>query len=403
MIQIVQVYQASVVVHEVYSMFKGWYRKCVLPPLLTFALGWVVYTVGFILLVVDGHGTNSSSNSNYDRIPHFLVIASGPLLVLTALPHAALSGPSSTIFGFIASILSVPCFSGFGYAMYDSALPVYSSLHSSGGEKEVEVKNVLMFVGSLIAVFSWMLVTMAWNCFAYDWKMIESNDYVVDGEGNFVDPPPLSRGDRNVIFAGIARKLAAVGLLFLAANWCLFLTGLDDEIHSNVTAHTISGEVNLRFNVWTVSVVGLFVILAAAGHAGAYGGASTAMGVCTSFLGMLFLTSVGYTSHCLGMAIYHQCYDGANCYILNTSIPRYIIYQLSGAVGMCLAWAFILALWPFYFKVTERVQGVRWRRKRRRDYLRQVQDDNSVDERQPLLYQGTTTTPQQHRVSISML
>ena len=243
-------------------------RNCMLPALLVFSVGWVIYTVGFILLVADVRGTKRSSN--YDRIPHFLAIASGPFVVLTALP---------IMFGFVTSLLSVPCFSGFGYALYDSALPIYNSLHPSRGERDVHMKNVLIFVGSLIAVFSWMLVMMAWSCFTYDRKVTESNDYVVDGEANFVGPPPHSRADRNIMFAGIARKLAAVVLLFFAANWCLFLTGLDDEIYSNFTAHAISNEVNLQFNIWTVSVVGLLVILAAAGHAGSYGGASTAMGV----------------------------------------------------------------------------------------------------------------------------
>ena len=390
-----------VIARLVLIMFKGWSRKFVLPTLLVFSVGWVIYTIGFILLVADESGTKRSSN--YDRIPHYLTIASGPFVVLTALPHAALSGPISIMFGFVTSLLSVPCFSGFGYALYDSALLIYNSLHPSRGERDVHTKNVLIFVGSLIAVFSWMLVMMAWSCFTYDWKVTESNDYVVDGEANFVGAPPHSRADRNIMFAGIARKLAAVVLLFFAANWCLFLTGLDDEIYSNFTAHAISNEVNLQFNIWTVSVVGLLVILAAAGHAGSYGGASTAMGVCASFLGMLFITSVGYTAHCLGMTVYHNCHDEEmNCYIFDTSIPRYIIYQLSGAVGMCVAWACILALWPCYFKVTEEVQGVRRRRRWHRNYLRRVKDDDSQDERCSLLNHDTTAT-ERHRVSISVL
>lgn len=380
-------------------MFSGWYRKCVLPLLVVFSLGWLVYIIGFILLMVDKDGKKTT---NYDHIPHFLAVTSGPLIVLTALLHAALSGPISAILGLVTSLLSVLCFSGLGHTLYVSSLSVYDSIHHDGRGKGVDGKSVLMFVGSLIAGLSWTLVMMAWNCFTYDWKAIESDD-IVDEEGNFADPPPLSRSDKNVMFAGVARKLAVVVLLLLATSWCLFLTGLDDQIHSNYTAYaTPSSEVNLQFNVWTVSVVGLLVILAAAGHAGSYGGASTAMGVFTSLLGMLLITSVGYTAHHLGMVVYYKCHTGVNCYIVDTSIHRYTIYQLSGALGMCLAWALVLALWPFYFKETERVQGARRRRRRQHDYLSQVQD-NSLDERVPLLYQQSTKTPQPHRPSISVL
>lgn len=376
-------------------LFAGWSRKCVIPSLVVFSLGWVTYVVGFILFMVDGDGKRSSSNPNFDRIPYFLAVTSGPFLVLTALLHAALSGPFSAILGLVTSLISVVCFSGFGYVLYVSSVSVYDSIHH---EKGVDVKSTVMFVGSLIAGFSWMLVMMAWHFFVYDWKVIESNDNIVDEEGNFAEPPPIFR---NTIFSGIARKVAAVVLLVLAASWCLFLTGLDDEIHSNYTAHASpANEVSLQFSLWTLSVVGLLVILAAAGHAGSYGGASTAMGVCTSLLGMLFLTSLGYTTHHLSMGVYHKCHHGVNCYIVDTSIPSYMIYQLSGSVGMCLAWACVLALWPFYFKVTQRVLTARRRRRRQQDYLRQVQDD-SLDERLPLLY--NETTPLQHRPSISVL
>ena len=367
------------------------------PSLSLFALGWLVYLVGFIMLLVNERKENIN---NYDRIPHFLVVIVVPFLVLAVLTHAALSGPLSAFFGLLASLLSVVCFTGYGHILYDTAIPIYKNLHDDGATG-VDAEIIIMFIGSLIASMSWVLVMVAWNFFTYNWRVIESNDYVVDEEGNFTDLPPPAMGFINIFFSGFARKLAALVLVFLAASWCVFVTGLNEEIRRNFTSHAIqSDEVDLQFSVWMVSVVGFLVILAAAGHAGAHGGASLAMGICSSLLGMLFLTSVGYTTHRVGMAIFHKCQGGENCNILYTSIPKYLIYQLSGTIGMCVAWACLLALWPFYFKVTERVQEARRRKRWQREYRRQTQfDDDSLDERMPLLHQKMDAK----RPSISVL
>ena len=375
------------------GLFTGWSRKSVLPSLLLFSVGWVVYMVGFFLLLLDDHGED---NNNYDRIPHFLVVTSGPFLVLSAILHAALSGPLSACCGLIASLLSVACFTGYGHIIYESAIPIYINLLRGEGVNDMDVHLVMMFIGSLIGSFSWMLVIMAWNCFNDDWRMIKSNEYVVAEEQIITNYSHFSRRYIKIVFAGVARKLAAIVLVCLAASWCVFVTGLTEEIQSNLTSHAgESDEVNLQFSVWMVSVVGFLVILAAAGHAGAHGGASLAMGICSSLLGMLFLTSVGYTTHRLGMAIYNKCQGGENCHIFTTSIPDYAIIQLTGAVGMCFTWGCTLALWPFYVYVKDRVQ-------RHQESFRQAPlgQEISLDETLPLLHHENSTAHRGERPCI---
>ena len=383
-------------------VFKGLCRKLVIPLLVVFSLGWLLYMIGFIKLLNDKKNADNkktAGSKNVDNIPYYVAAVTGPIIVIFGFLHAASSGPISAIFGSVTSFVSVFCFAGFGYVQYESSFRVYETTIS--GKKLDD--TWLMLVGSYVAGLSWMLILVTWNCFTYDWKRIQMED-IVDEEGNVMEPAPQSMWNRNVIFAGVARKLAGVILVFVAASWCLYITGLDYEVkhNSTIVVSSYSTGIYLQFNVWAVCAIGLLVFLAAAGHAGAYGGASTAMGVCTSILGMLFVASVGYTALSLGIHVNELCRSGTNCYILDTAIPKSIIYELSGSLGMCLAWACVVALWPFYFKETERVQNSRRSASSRREYLRQVQDD-SIDERVPLLYQQQNdSTGQQHRTSISV-
>ena len=326
-------------------------------------------------------GNMNVDNKNVHNIPYYVAAVTGPIIVVFGFLHAASSGPISAIFGSITSFVSVICFAGFGYVQYESSVLVYHNTISVDDEKTWR----MMLVGSYVAGLSWMLILVTWNCFTYDWKRIQIED-IVDEEGNVMEPAPQCTWNRKVIFAGVARKLAGVILLLVAASWCLYITGVA-SLHSS----GINLAFRTPFNVWAVCVIGLLVFLAAAGHAGAYGGASTAMGVCTSILGMLFVASVGCTAFSLGIFIDELCRSGMNCYISDTEIPKSFIYELSGSLGMCLAWACVVALWPLY-KETERVRNSR----RSASSLGQVQDD-SIDERVPLLYEQNDSTGQQHR------
>jgi len=377
-------------------LFKGWCRKFVILLLIGFSLGWVLYAIGFILLL---NNKDEKRANNFEHTPRYLAAAGGLLTVVLAFLHAASSGPLSAFLGALTGFVSAFSSMGFGYVIYSTTTSVYNFTLSKG----VEVRNEtwLMFVGSYVAVASWMLVMAAWNHFIYDWKFVQVVN-VVDEDGNFTDNSYSARLSRNVIFAGIARKVAAVVLLFVGGSWCLYITGLSQEIRaSHAVDFSSEGGIQLPFHVWAVCVVSLLAFLSAVGHAGAYGGGSTAMGIFTCILGMFFLTSVGYTSLSLAIKVYSLChYEHKNCYVLDTEISKSTIYQLSGGLGMCLSWACLVALWPFYFRETESTMRERRSARSHQQYMRQVQD--SYEERVPLLHGQSGAAEEVDKSTISI-
>ena len=361
-------------------LFKGWCRKLAIPLLIVFSLGWLVYVIGFVLLLND-KDAKKATEFYFEHTPRYLAAAGGLLTAVLAFLHAASPGPLSAFLGSLTGFVSVFSCMGFGHVIYSTTIPVYNSTLS----KSMDISNEtwLMFVGSYVAVVSWMFVFIAWNCFTYDWKFVQVV-HIVDEDGNFTDNSYPARLRRNVLFAGVARKLAAVVLLFVGASWCLYITGLSEEIRANHTMGVISEEgIQLPFHRWAVCVVGLLAFLSAVGHAGAFGGGGTAMGIFTCILGIFFLTSVGYTSLSLAIEVYTTCHKNDNCYILDTVIRKFTIYQLSGGLALCLSWACLVALWPFYFRETESTRRERNSARFHQQFMRQVQD--SYEERVPLL------------------
>lgn len=319
-------------------LFRGLFRKCSILPLSAVVVGWVVYLVGFILLMVK-------TSSKFDHLPYYVSAATPPILLLLGLLHAAFSGLASSTLGLLASLLSVVCFSSVGYVLYICSLELYVLLHSGTGWYVSDVKCILMFVGTLVMSLSWTLTLMLWNYFTYK----QCNDFLasgyVDGNTSYMtspiskNPPP---------FAGIARKLAGLLLVLKAGSWCLLITGMDSMIHVNASTHHVHDIYKetdlLPFGTWAVCTMGMLLVISATMHAAANGRASMLMGALTSLLSMLYLICIGHLVYSLSIRIYHEGVD---------AVSRYELYQLSGGIGTGVFWAGVLALWPFYYKTPE--------------------------------------------------
>lgn len=359
--------------------FYGPYRKLVLLPVVTFALGWLTYLSGFIILMYNED--HSSPVANLDHVPHYVVTTCGPFLVVLAVLHAAVL-PSfiSALLGFFGAILSVINFSCAGYVLYSSGLSIFES----GEEANIDIKFMLIFVGCILTGVSWTFILMLWNCFTYK-RLSNSHindDYVIDEEGNMATPPEVPKDPP--LLAGVARKVAIVFLVLQTGCWCFFISGVDAEVHNGTLVEKDGfEELSLHFSTWIASTVGALLIIAAVMHAGATGGASTAMGVFTSLLSMLFLTCMGYIVNDHAASVYQECYGTTlRCFI--SEIPKYILYQLCGGLGTCVLWACVLALWPFYYKADENIGELRRKRRQQRNYLLRIQEQPS-HERIPLL------------------
>ncbi len=361
------------------ACFKGLARKLVVPMLAVFSLGWLLCFVGFMMSV------HRKERDTFWYIPDILA-SIGPVVVVVEFLHAALPGRISAFLGSISSFVGVFCYMGFGYLVCGSSTDVYYKYVLVSNKNQVTLYREvwLTLVGSYLASFAWMYVLIARNCFSYD-RVNRGVETIVDDQGHLTDANQSSAigPRRNIIFAGMARKLAVVVLFLLGASWCLYVAGVIEETrNTNLPANT-SVSVPLDFPTWASCVVGLFAIFSAVGHAGAYGGASTAMGVFTAILGMFFIACSSSIGFWIAILLHWSCGHQWNCSIWHSTVPRYMIYQISGTLSMCVFWACLAALWPFYFKETDVVQNSRRNTRVHQQFMRQQVQE--YDERVPLL------------------
>lgn len=368
-------------------LFYGWWRRLAFLPLSILLLGWLVYVVGFTLLMVHD---DSSSHPRLDFLPHYVAVASPPVLVILAGFHAALFGVASSILGLFTAILSVVSFSAVGYVLYECGVILYEPSIDEGRD----AKYFLMLSGSLLSSLSWLVVTVMWQYFPYKlpWGTVHSFEDVVDDDGNMTRPPKIPKDP--ALLAGVARKVAMIFLVLEAASWCVFVTGVDDQVRGgNSSSFQVPGgnssslihifaELSLSFDTWGVCVIGALLVLSAVLHAAANSSAGALMGVLTSALSLLYITCLGHLIFAISIDIYHLCRDDEVCEV--SAVPRYQLYQLCGGVGSGLVWTAVLALWPFYFKPLENVQGLRRSVQHQREYYFK----NQNRERVPLLYQS---------------
>ncbi len=362
---------------------QGVWRKITFIPLSALVVGWIVYLVGFCLIITSDE---ASSSSRFDFIAHYISVATPLIVILLASLHAALSGRPSSIFGLLTAPLSVFCFTAVGYVLYTNAIVLYTYAHHRHDGAELDAKTVVSFIGCLLMSVSWTLVLISWNCFTYkDVTATTDDDYAVDEEGT-MDPPPRIPKDPPY-FAGVARKLSAVFLVLQLGCWCLFIAGIDIQYSKFSFPEVFFDEVFFTFDVWVVSTIGILLIISAFIHASARGTSSPQMGAFTYILSMLYLLSVGHVIFFLAIVIYHQCVgeDAVDCSI--TAFPKYQLYELTGAFGTCVFWACVLSLRPFYFKSVESIQDLRIRIRQQRRYLFQRGEEI------PLFYQSSGSTP----------
>ena len=349
-------------------------RKLAFIPLSSLVVGWIVYLIGFCLTITS----DDPSLSRFDYIAHYISVAVPLPLVLLASLHAALFGRASSVFGLLAGLLSVFCFTAVNFVLYVDAFLLYVSLHL---DNSLPAKSVVTFVGCLVMVISWVCMLVLWNCFEYkDILAVDEEDYAVDEDGTMDPPPPIPKDPP--YFAGVARKLAAICLVLQLGCWCLLVAGIDEQINNPLV-------IVLSFDKWLAGVIGILLIISAFIHAASRGTSSVQIGTFTFLLGMLYLVGVGHVIFSNVISIYHQCFNSSQgCSI--TTIPRYQLYQLSGGVGTCLLWALVVGLRPFYLKTVESIQQLRIRIRQQRRYLFQNQRPN---ENIPLFYQSTSSAP----------
>ena len=336
------------------AFLYGWQRKLALLPLSLFVLGWLVYSAGFIWMLVkwdqDSHNSTSTvtSMSRHDPLtyPYYVILLGGPLVFLLGLLHAILPSTASSIIGVASAAVSSVFFASNGWAIYHGALHLRFVLKLNFS---VDAKIALMFSGTLFAAFCWCLVMML--SVSYNYKKSTPNSYEFFNRDEFFNHCQESSRNRNIPFTpGVARILSVPFIILSVIGWCVFVVGVyklpDLESNAYDTSQSL-----FYFSFYGSMVTGPLLYLAALLHAGCSGGANTVMGVFTSVLHTLYIVFMGFVVTEFGRYIYFSCQESTlslNCSLLHSSIDVNIIYTFAGSVGSLFFWTFVLALWPFY-------------------------------------------------------
>ena len=312
-------------------------------PLSLSVVGWVVFAVGFVWMLVDWpqHDKDDTSYSYPRASPHFffnyVLLVGGPIVYILGVVQAILPGTVSAVFGILTTFASTIYLVAAGKFTYLGAVYVK---HIILGSQTIQVKNLLMVIGAWIITFSWCIVMMLLVSYK---SRPRRNPYAL------LDPPSRPIRRRYPFTPGLARGFSIPFVILSAVGWCVFTMGVCKHDPSNSLL-----TFDYLLAMYGAIVIGPLLFLAALFHAGCLGGASTAMGVFTSILSTVYTAFMGVMVYAIGDFFYHTCQlppkgeDKPDCSFLHSSLNINLIYIFAGGVGSLFFWTFVLTLWPFY-------------------------------------------------------
>ena len=353
------------------ALLHGWQRRLALLPLFLSLLGWLVYSTGFIWILVEWNQElqlNSTFNlvpdSRYDPLmfPYYEVLVGGPFVFLFGLLHAVLPSVASSIVGVVSAFVSTTFLVSVGWVIYCGGLVIMLMVNSQLTVSLLDVKTSLIFGGAVCIALCWCFVMMLSVSYNYEKT---PNTYGLANYNEIFNPESrVSSRVRNIPFTpGVARILSVPFVILSAIGWCLFVVGVNnlpelESLNPDYMENTSQSFFYLSF--YGSVVVGPLLYLAALFHAGCLRGATTIMGVFTCIVHMVYVIFMGYNVTEFGHFIYSSCQDSppslVNCSSFPSTINVNIIYVFAGGSGSLLFWTFVLALWPFYRSHPSQVQ-----------------------------------------------
>ena len=85
------------------ALLYGWQRKVALLPLTVLVLGWIIYSIGFIWLLVDDLKDEANTPLLFAS---YVLLTGGPFVYLLGVAQAVLPGTVSSIVGIPTAFLS---------------------------------------------------------------------------------------------------------------------------------------------------------------------------------------------------------------------------------------------------------------------------------------------------------
>ena len=331
---------------------KSWMTRttdlsCRITALLVidFLVSWEVYVAGFCLLLLtwpaepeqprqQGDKNNNNeymyvSKTDPSLYPFYATLIGGPILGLTGILRAMLSGtPTSLYAGAVSTVLGTSYFTCAGHVVYVSSQAILNAANDpySAEFDTVCLSLLLMFVGVTAEALCWLSVTTLTVTRYKKCQTEESNDiddierrlYSDHEEQKMIYSLPFSR-DR-------MRKLSAIFVMLSATGWLMLVSHM-----------TLNG----RDEIYEVGTyyVGPLLFLIALLHVA---GCSEKMGVLTCILGMAYVMLVG-----AGLISYGEAIRLVHQYRSSTLNNDYWT-MLTGGVVSLTSWTCALVLCQFY-------------------------------------------------------
>ena len=327
-------------------------KKLVIPVIVLFEIGWVVFTGGFgsqLHLAAVADLTENSSNEILRSpllFPQYFTLVGGQFVALLVLLHAALpSGIASSIVGVLSTILNIIYFVSVGYLINSTTstvrlLELYirvaeRSIYSSSSNLD-DLKKYLhaarcVLTGTIIMTISWGLIQLLF--FFYEPKNSQKRSlWRVIRE--FCSSSQVKAAVSEWL------RLCTIPVLFLSAiGWCVCVVGLHKLLENRVTHYysiaTFSQQ--YEFGIWANFFIAPLLYLAALLYAGCSGDASTMSGIFAAILNTFFVVSMGYVV----VSVSSIKYLASSAGVLSNLI-------LGGGVVCLIFWTFIHIFWHFY-------------------------------------------------------
>ena len=271
-------------------------KKLAIPAFILFAVGWIVFMVGFGLLLnelaTESDTVWNSNNPVY--VPYYFALAGGPFVIAFGLIHAALpSNLAGAIVGAISTILNNIYFVLVGF--------VVSYGHFLIQRQLIATNFNLTFAGAILLAVSWSFSQILLVFFKKSSQTQRRNLWVLIKDiftGNH-------EGQHRLTCTEVIGLLSIPAVAFSFIGWGVYLGGM----HNIVQALTTGGNTNFiaaalfnNFPFWgsvTITPFGFLVALLLA----VTSGSETVLGSLLSILNSFIIVCVGYVVTTIGIII----------------------------------------------------------------------------------------------------
>ena len=324
------------------KVFDSNSKKLAIPVLILFAVGWVVYSAGFGLVLnetVEASATPSLSTTNANNpfyFPYYFTLVGGPFVVTFGVLHATLpSNQAGAIIGVLSTILNNIYFVSVGFILSYSHLILTRTTESDNSLN-------LMFAGAILLTVSWSLSQILAVFFKQLQQTQRKNNWwvlIVDFLKIFTRNQVW---DHHLTRTDVIRLLSIPAVAVSIIGWGVYVGGIHNVLQAFAGNSIISSIAFNNFAIWgslTITPFGFLIALLQAGSSGS----ETILGSLVSILNSFIIVCVGYV----------VTYIGQILYILNNagiSVP--LIHDINlifgGGIIFLLFWTIILAMSRFY-------------------------------------------------------